>query len=439
MSQQFEWQTEDDVDWDSLPPDPAERRPGLRKLTVVVMLIVVAGISGFLFWRFNLVVQQGIANTEEDVVSSFALYDRAVRLQDKDLTRSLISGANSKWSFTHLEMVAEDMVFNRTPFSMQLREDEPTQVVEIITDETLTEAELITEQAYYHVDAEGRETAVTLQQTIVIRKGVERWLVARPHRGYWDGWESASGDFLNLSYPGKDAELLERMLPHLEAAVGVICENSTLPCPRGDQISIRFDTDPQSLLVTADPARMMLPQRSLELPTPTLVGLPVDEAGYDAVVQAYAAFIINFHLLDVLDWDCCARGLFHQALLDWQLAELGLRPWPMEPDQYQRLQRRGTEAPDLSAYWEMTPRPLWGNPQRAVYAFTAFLLNEETMMTPYELQVALEEADSYTEWVQSVTGRSVSDPVLRRSWARFFRYQLPVVPDQQAAGPGVSR
>jgi hypothetical protein len=434
MTHQFDWQTEEDIDWDALPniPEAPRRRAPINSrrlllaLTLTAVLLLVGG------WRFRRLVQEGLTAVEKDISASFNIYNRAAIAQDDELLQTVISGANSKWTFTRLEMVSEDMIFNRAPFSLYLQDAGATEVVSLTTDETLTAAELVSEHEYIYIQPDGLETEVRLRQTAVIRKGENRWLVARPERGYWGGWQTENGAFISLTYPEKDAELARRLLPDLETAVSTLCKFDSYPCPHGQTVHVRFDTDPQSLLKTADPGWMMRPQRTLNLPTPTLVGLPVDSAGYEAIMTGYAAFIISHFLLDIVDWDCCARGLFHQALLDWQLAELGLRPWPLGPEQYQHLVRDGVEGPDLERYWENTPRPLWGHAQRQVYTFTAYMLSLDHGLSPFQLQRRLQRASSYGQWAQSITGRSIFDDLLLRSWFNFIRQRMPIVPDEQA-------
>ena len=54
-----------------------------------------------------------------------------------------------------------------------------------------------------------------------------------------------------------------------------------------------FETDPESLLALGDPDTPVLQGRTFLLPTPTLVGLPIDDEGYKALYDGYTGRIVR--------------------------------------------------------------------------------------------------------------------------------------------------
>src|SRR5690606_4111558 len=94
----------------------------------------------------------------------------------------------------------------------------------------------------------------------------------------------------------------------------------------------------------------------LELPAPTLVGLPVEgdaqmqAAGYEALRDGYARHILDAAIAQAVNWDCCDNALLFNILLEYQLGELEIADWPIDTADHQRVLASRTRLSDLSNY-----------------------------------------------------------------------------------------
>ncbi|MCZ7669469.1 MAG: hypothetical protein M5U34_20970 [Chloroflexi bacterium] len=129
---------------------------------------------------------------------------------------------------------------------------------------------------------------MTLTQTAVYRRGERSWLLAPPLSDFWGEWVINKGERLTLIYPQRDAAIAERLAVDLEEVVAQICEQPGFPpCTDSLKIALRLDTSPASLAQGVDRRSLFDKQAYLNLPAPTLFGLPQNEAGYEALLRAY--------------------------------------------------------------------------------------------------------------------------------------------------------
>ena len=185
--------------------------------------------------------------------------------------------------------------------------------------------------------AEAEEISITLERILVLRRGRERWLHFAPQRSFWGNWQTAHSQYITLSYPQRDEELAEQLLDDLDQDVADMC--NALPednCTPDFLLHIRLDNDPRSLVDMADPSNILTPAAGniVRLPTPSLVGIPVDEDGYQALRQGYAAHVLTAAITANVHYTCCENGLLYQALIDKHLSQFGLRPWPLGIHEY---------------------------------------------------------------------------------------------------------
>ncbi|GIK55878.1 MAG: hypothetical protein HND44_09600 [Chloroflexi bacterium] len=429
MPADFEWVTEDEGDWPepSLPPPPRPRRAiPWRWLLILLLVVAVSGL--WLAGQMQRRVEAATTAVIQDVRAVYSLYTRAAQNQDADLIKTVISGSSPVWWEGQLALLSEDLLLGR--WSMGLlspKNGRAPEIVDIIPAADLSQAEVIARQPFTVVHADGRSETVTLETTTLLRQGVDRWLVAAPHTGFWGEWQVLNGRALTLIYPQRDQEAAEKLLPGLEAELARACRQLDLPCPAANSYTIRLDTDPASLLQAADPVAMLTRQPILSLPAPTLVGRPIDAAGERALLRAYAAHFITAVLVYNTGWRCCEQGLFHQALIDYQLAQLDLRPWPLHASHYQTMVHDplvGVAA--LGRYWHEPPvRPLSGIAQPQIYTMIAVLLRQKPALNPYALQHRLTVAESYQYWIANHTGFSfVNQGYFQEAWLAHVQANL---------------
>ena len=398
MSDQFEWNTEEDESvWDEQiemdgkqTPEP-KKRP-YKTLAVILVLLVVAG--GVVYWQVQQQVENATANVRADLLSTHNLINRAVANQDVNLLAPLLSGRDMVWTRQQEALMRDDALFGRTVMGLPLAAppeplrdgDERLIALELAPD--LNSAELMFVEMY-----QIGEEAIPLQQTAVYRRGRERWLMSPPEDEFWGDWETIEIEDVTFVFPERDAELGERLaeqlVPNLVANCATLGE---LICPDLTELFVRFDSDLASLDAVANPEVLFASELRLDLPAPTLVGIPVDEAGFDALVRAYEAHIFTAVLSEALGYDCCHHGPFIQAITDYYLAEIGLKTWPVSKETYSEIANEVLTIERLFTNWSdgsfLTP---WDEERNYVYGFVDFMMNANPDKTPLEMLRILNE------------------------------------------------
>jgi len=281
----FEWQTEEDGDWDDpnlISSDPDEQKPeGKRRwlswLFLLGLLIVALTAAG---WTVNQRIQVGTARVETEVLASYNLVNQAMAQQDSELILNVLSGRDDAWASLVIEAVGQGVLLNRDGLGLlQISETDPiTPTIEISAD--LKEAEVKTIVPYAIEIGNGLTETVQLEQTAVYRLGSSnRWLLSPPELSFWGDIRQIKGQYVNLFYPERDKEIAQELLFSLDGKIGQLCfQLPDVDCPSDYQIIVELDTnleafsqlDLRSAAIDAD-------RKHLILPTPTLVGLPIDQ------------------------------------------------------------------------------------------------------------------------------------------------------------------
>ncbi|MCL4267425.1 MAG: hypothetical protein KJ069_29880 [Anaerolineae bacterium] len=427
MSTDFEWVTDEESDWPELTPPPPKPRRSIPWRWLLLLLLVLAGGGAWLAGHMQQRLETATHLVTQDVRAAYTLYAQAAQRQDVDLIKTVVSGSSPVWWQTQLKLLDENLLLGR--WSMELLTPEDGRVPEIktvIPAPDLTEAEVVTRQPFIVSYAHGRSQTITLEMTTLLRRGSDRWLVAAPDSEFWGEWQVANGASLSIIYPERDKEQAEKLLSGLEAELARACRELALPCPAASNYTIRLDSDPASLLQVADPVAMLTRQPILNLPAPTLVGRPIDAAGERALLRAYAAHFITAVLVDHTSLRCCEQGLFHQALIDYQLAQLDLRPWPLQDSHYQAMIHEPMVGmAGLGRFWHEPPvRPISGTAQPQIYSMVAVLLNQEPMLNPYVIQQRLAVMDNYQNWIGSLAGFGFLNQDFQRAWLKEVQTHL---------------
>lgn len=225
--------------------------------------------------------------------------------------------------------------------------------IELDIDPELNAAELRFAQEYAIDVGNGVTETVILRQTAVYRRGAQRWLLSPPDADFWGDTITDRGSILTLAYPERDKPIAEKLAFDLDAKLNEMCR--TLPdlnCPDDLRLHLRLNNDLTSLGWMAEPLSTLSAGFPMDLPTPTLVGLPVDEAGYQALYRGYAAKLATAVISQLVGYDCCQHAIFFQALTNYQLSRLGLRPWPVTVDDYARVVSERVSGYELNQVWQ---------------------------------------------------------------------------------------
>jgi hypothetical protein len=409
----FDWQTEEDESlWDdesTAPPKTAVSRK--RTWLISGAVIFLMGFTGWLLYQQLLKqADAAVANVESDILSSHNLVQTAANTEDADLLRALLSGRDMGWAELQQDLVADGLFWERPFFAMQFQPDSH-EVIETTIDPALEAAEVVYTQSYDILNAEGVTETVVLQNTAVYRRGSQRWLYSPQDDAFWGEWETTEFDRLMLVYPTRDQEIAERLFDDFIDFIDRACaEIDDLACNETDQIIVRLEKDPTTIKDLGTIG--VLPQSGLrvELPAPSLVGVPVDDAGYDALMRGYAGLVVTAVIADAVSWECCDQAPIFETLLAYQLGQLRLRPWTITIDDHITLWE---EVPfvsldNLIQYWDQdSSAELSAADTLFLETAMDFMLRQHPNQSAAALQRQLsDESNSFIRWVRAFQNRS---------------------------------
>ena len=410
MSDNFDWQTEDDQDWEEFEgaPQPTAVSRKLPWRTIIVIVVLLSAAALLLNWQYNRRIETMTASIEMDVLSTHNLINRAVNRQDLELLAPLLSAKKLSWTKAQEQLMEQSLFYDRYQLDLSLAEEEQSSInltlddghylgIELSPD--MNEVVLSYVQEYVPGD---KGEAVLLEQTAVYRRGSSRWLLSPPTDEFWGEWQTTETDHLILVYPERDAEIAQRLAEDLSETIIQACQTMAADdiCPADFQVQLRFDSDPMSLLDAADLTILYDGNLRLNLPTPTLIGLPQDEAGYEAVLRSYATPVMSVIITEAVGWECCNQAAFYQVLMDYQLAQLGLRPWPVTIDTYTEVVNAGLSLDSIFPFWIARSFSMLDDSDSwQIYAFVDFLMRENLPASDREIMASLNGSQNMASWL----------------------------------------
>ncbi len=414
MSANFDWQTEEDQrrpqgGWDDPIEEPRptgpRRRPPWRLLAVVGALL--AAVATLVWWRVDQRIDATMQAVRTDVIASHNVVQRAAADGDAEVFRSFLSGRDPAWTAGQLHVFEHSLFADRSPFGLtpaagSLPAVQPPPNEETAADQQpaaitfspdLNEAVVAVAQPFLTTDG----TTVLLEQTAVYRRGDQRWLLAPPVDEFWGDWETAEGENLALIYPRRDAAVALRLADDLDAEIARMCATlNGINCSADLYLTVRLDVDPEALAALARPLGPLRRAREnediLELPAPTLIGLPAGdeaerEAAYAALRDGYARQILAAAIAQATGWRCCDEELLFQMLLEYQFSELSLARWPVGPADYRRAQDQRLRLTDLGSYFhERYPAEVPADRLWEVRTAVDFLIHALPAAPPAEME-----------------------------------------------------
>ena len=397
MPTKLDWQTEDETAWEEEPAvaDTAAPQPRWLLLMGAVVVLLLGSFGWMLYRQANQRVAAAMQAAETEVLSSHRLVRQAMAQGDLELFRVLLSARDRSWARAQEDLLAAGFLFAPTPFGFQTQAagfSDPA----VTLSPDLSAAEVRFAQPY---TAEGSETTVTLQHTAVYRRGAQRWLLSPPGPDFWGEQMDQAGDRLTLVYPQRDEALARRLFIDLEARLVEMCRLlADLNCPPDLHVTVRLEYEtPTVLALPAEPIRPLVFGNNLRLglPAPTLVGLPQDESTYQALFRGYARHVVTAVITQLVGYDCCRHGLVYQALLDRQLSQLRLRPWPEPPDQ--AAVGLGTH---LAGHWEAAGVTYpTAEARNRLHALVDYLLAADGANSTAGMQRRLGQSNTYHTWL----------------------------------------
>lgn len=400
-----------------------KKRKGWLVATSVVLFVAVAG---FLYIRAQ--IKEREAAVVEDVLAIHHLLLQGVFADDDELFRLLINKDDPAWAENQLDLFRQNLLLDRQALELTLADAEPKDI-DVDLGPNLSEAQVTSRWGYY--DAADHNQEMALEYTVVYRLNADGWQLSRPASSFWGESRTIHGRLLTLTYPERDAEIATQLVPDLDSLLAEMCQTlKGINCPDDDFLSVHLDDDPNHLRQLADTRIAMQQGRAIDVPAPTLLGMPVDDAAYQALYRWYATQIVSAAITDLTGYACCARFPFYQALLNRQLSQLGLRSWGLDDAYYQRLIQEPEPIQRLSRYWtwSIPIPPSLSEDKQLLRAFVDYLSQGTSEQSLAEYQKWLGRSPAFTAWIQVGTDEARSLEDIEGTWRQFAYRQLDLTP-----------
>lgn len=427
MMSGFDWKTEEDRDSPIVEPEQGPALPPRRRRLLFLFLALLLFVAGGLFWGYR-VTEEHLAQTnarvKRDVRASHELVKEAARHSDLELFQRFLSSADPDWTRAQKQIVADDLWLQRPVLGLQWQSS-VTSSAAITLSADLLEAEVVSRETYAPRGDAPSDDPLTFLQTFVYRLGPDRWLYAPPRADFWGETQTTRLSRLRLIYPARDEAIAQRLAQDLNGVVERACgELPDLRCSDEYRLGLDFSSDAGQLLVGSPGAMPLWGQATLALPTPTLVGIPQDQAAYEALFRGYAVHVAATAVADQVGWECCEKGLFFQALLQQQLQRLELLP-PVsaEAADVTLLSQGRLNVHDFDHLWDESPKLNPLPPTTALpsaLSIVDFIQERRPELSAGALQRELAAAPTYDDWLSRVVG-DVPEAELALSFASFLR------------------
>lgn len=416
----FDWQTEEDWEELSVPPEePEGTRP--RRWQWLLGLVVIIGLAGYLIYtQVDRRIEEATNTVEQDVTSSLEILQLANDNQDVELANGVLSGRDPDWTNIQRDLIRSGLIFDRTPFGLARLGAPEVIHTELAPD--LLSAQLTLHTTYAIEIGNGLTQTITLEHTAIFRKGSRNWLYAPPDAEFWGEMEEISGSFITLHYPARDEEISRRLANDLERKIGELCATLAFEetnCLGGARIDLTLANHAAGLIMANDTGLWLQAGRELVLPAPTLVGLPDTEQEYLALFRGYAVVVLQAFIGERTGWECCERAVLVQALLDRQFAEQALKPWPLLPHDYANLLNQGVLLQNLAAEWDATT---FGERDPGLYALADFLTKITQVSAPMTL-IPMATGHDFPDWLAALLNTAPFSLDSNRAWQAFLYEQ----------------
>lgn len=435
----FDWKTEE-TDWDKLPSRPMEsaasagesiadepltgifeiaaERPGRPRWRIlaflIVALVLLISLAGVVYRQVERRLVEGRERAEADVLASYNIMRDAAQSGDTELFVGFLSGRDPQWSVAQAGLVSSDAYDNRSAFGFTSASSTlPSAAPTITLAPDLNSAEVSAIQAYEVALGMGLTETITLTQTATYRRGPDRWLLAPPDAEFWGDTEVINGRYARLSYPARDSAVIRRFSRDLEGILADLCGGTPGLCP---PLTVNFSTNPIALSGRPQGTPDLL------LPSPSLLGVPVDEAGYRAVSRRFATIVVDTLVEQYSGGACCGENLLYDSLRGALLNRLGLLSWQPTGDQMQSLLRDPAPLETVAALWESTGDAGAVADTGILSPFVDFLIRQAGDVPIVEMQRLLVEnrGNLLWDWLVPATRNRYGSPAdFERDWLEY--------------------
>jgi hypothetical protein len=317
----FDWQTEDETKWEEAATENQPAVARRRSWAALLVVLLFVGLAVWLMYRqANQHAKQAEASVEADVVAAYRLIHQAAVESDRELFQSLLaSGRYPDWAENQLALFDQHLIAGLEPLGLRTQLT-PPELLTVTLSPNLTEAELVADWRYALADGE----IVMFRRPARMELIAGRWRLAQPNVEEVERQSYVGRSFV-MFYPERDQALVSRLAADLDQKVEEACRprSGAMTC---DLLPIDLDSLDHSLyhFLTADFAAMRMGRFGISLPTPSQVGVPLSEAGYQTLLRAYATHIVILYRLRLLDCRPYDHPIYCQAMINQELTSLGL-------------------------------------------------------------------------------------------------------------------
>jgi hypothetical protein len=291
----FDWQTEEEG---AVAPPVVSGSEQRRGWIVALAVIGIMGLAAVAYWQLGRQAEIRDKVVTEDVMAAFGVWRQAAIERDIDLLDTLLLGGEPEWAATQRKLIETGLLFDRDDLGMIL-DQEKAEALEsqptIDLSANWRAAEIAFPLTYQPVSGDPGVDGIELQQTVSLTREGSRWLLQRPDEEFWGSWRTKTGDLASLTFRARDEDVAVRLLAELQSEMKQRCASSLDEgeCPPDAKLAVRLESDPQVLFRLTDRHTPLVAGRTFVLPSPTLVGKPLNAAAYEALYDAYSAPILD--------------------------------------------------------------------------------------------------------------------------------------------------
>ena len=376
---------------------------------VLLGLFGIVLIGGFVLWsRVQSQVGSITEQTDDQIRKTYQqLYDSA-ESGDIDVFRTIISARDENWARAQQRLVIDKGLLNREVLGLLPLSTQP-RIKQILIAPELRSAEMLVEVDYAVNIGNGLTQTVTLERHEFFgRGGNNQWLLTAPEASYWGTVFEQEGRTFNVIGNERDAALIRRIQSDLDDFFSQQCQQyAELPCVDGFKRPVVFTTNPESLVQLSTQTLLQAPERTITVPTPSLLGRNTNAASYDALLAGYTKLIFTPTIAELTGYPCCNQLALFDALINYQLAELGI--WVSDISAENATTLLATDAPLTISDWSITPLQ--------AQALTEFILHEAPDLSPAFLQQTLGNAGQSPQlWLRDIVAMQPPANGLNEEW-----------------------
>jgi hypothetical protein len=435
----FEWRSEEEGVITAPSAPVGDRAHVWRRLRLRVALLAAVLLLGLVVYRY-LERQAGEATAEsrQEVLAAYRLLHRAASQGDGELVNTLLLAHDGGWRRSQQELFEDGLFFDRSGLGWAASGSPEVTAVHLSAD--LQQAEVVFEQPYTITRSGGTEATALFQHAAVYRRQGDQWLLAPPPAEFWGPWRGSRQPRLNLIFPERDTAVAERLAADLDVLIETMCGIlAGLNCPADLQVQVRLERQPVQLSRLLENEAHLSAGQRIELPALSLIGMPLSETAYQVVYQAYAVRVAAAVIAGQVAWECCERVPFSPAMLDKQLYQLGLRPWPVHETHYRYLAQSPPRLLHLGRYWHRSmPTAADLEDGWLIYALIDFAEHAAPELSLAGRQRLLSRSGDYMEWLRQALDSNDDTADLWRLLVQWDRQWLLFAHSRLDQPPGTA-